>query len=98
MKFAQKKKFAYKQEVRFQIRRPAQKKSSLTNKEVRLQIKRGCPKSNERYTKCGGFDKLNHRNANLLDSPPMVCTALEKCRYETDLSFHGASHGNDIVV
>ena len=30
----------------------------------------GCPKSNERYTKCGGFDKLNHRNANLLDSPP----------------------------
>ena len=29
----------------------------------------GCPKSNERYTKFGGFDKLNHRNANLLDSP-----------------------------
>ena len=29
----------------------------------------GYPKSNERYTKCGGFDKLNHRNANLLDSP-----------------------------
>ncbi|MBQ1174944.1 MAG: hypothetical protein IIX56_00875, partial [Treponema sp.] len=29
---------------------------------------RGCPKSNECYTKCGGFDKLNHRNANLLDS------------------------------
>ena len=40
----------------------------------------GCPKSNECsahwttrrndcYTKCGGFDKLNHRNANLLDSP-----------------------------
>ena len=28
----------------------------------------GCPKSNERYTKCGSFDKLNHRNANLLDS------------------------------
>ena len=28
-----------------------------------------CPKSNERYTKCGGFDKLNHRNANLLDNP-----------------------------
>ena len=27
-----------------------------------------CLKSNERYTKCGGFDKLNHRNANLLDS------------------------------
>ena len=26
------------------------------------------PKSNERYTKFGGFDKLNHRNANLLDS------------------------------
>ena len=23
----------------------------------------GCPKSNERYTKFGGFDKLNHRNA-----------------------------------
>ena len=22
----------------------------------------------EPYTKCGGFDKLNHRNANLLDS------------------------------
>ena len=43
------------------------------------QKKRGCPKSNECsahgarrndcYTKCGGFDKLNHRNANLLDSP-----------------------------
>ena len=30
---------------------------------------RGCPKSNERYTKCGGFDKLNHRNTNLLDNP-----------------------------
>ena len=30
---------------------------------------RGCPKSNERYTKFGVFDKLNHRNANLLDSP-----------------------------
>ena len=39
----------------------------------------GGPKSNECsahwarrndcYTKCGGFDKLNHRNANLLDSP-----------------------------
>ena len=28
-----------------------------------------CPKSNERYSKCGGFDKLNHRNANLLDNP-----------------------------
>ena len=28
----------------------------------------GCPKSNERYTKFGGFDKLNHRNTNLLDS------------------------------
>ena len=38
---------------------------------------RGCPKSNECsahwarrndcYTKCGGFDKLNHRNANLFD-------------------------------
>ena len=27
----------------------------------------GCPKSNERYTKFGGFDKLNHRNTNLLD-------------------------------
>ena len=38
---------------------------------IKLQIdkKRGCPKSNERYTKCGGFDKLNHRNANLLFSP-----------------------------
>ena len=23
---------------------------------------------NDCYTKCGGFDKLNHRNANLLDS------------------------------
>ena len=29
----------------------------------------GCPKSNNYYTKWGGFDKLNHRNANLLDSP-----------------------------
>ena len=28
-----------------------------------------CPKSNDRYSKCGGFDKLNHRNANLLDNP-----------------------------
>ena len=35
--------------------------------------KNGCPKSNERYTKCGGFDKLNHRNANLLDSPTPIC-------------------------
>ena len=44
-----------------------------------IRKKRGCPKSNECsahcarrndcYTKCGGFDKLNHRNANLLDSP-----------------------------
>ena len=33
-----------------------------------LNKKRNCPTSNECYTKCGGFDKLNHRNANLLDS------------------------------
>ena len=24
---------------------------------------------NDYNTKCGGFDKLNHRNTNLLDSP-----------------------------
>ena len=28
----------------------------------------GCPKSNECSAHCGGFDKLNHRNATLLDS------------------------------
>ena len=28
---------------------------------------------NDCYTKCGGFDKLNHRNANLLDSPFDYC-------------------------
>ena len=28
----------------------------------------GTPRRNDCYTKCGGFDKLNHRNANLLDS------------------------------
>ena len=26
---------------------------------------------NDYHTKCGGFDKLNHRNTNLLDSPPV---------------------------
>ena len=36
----------------------------------------GCPKSNERYTKCGSFDKLNHRNANLLDSLVQFSKAL----------------------
>ena len=29
----------------------------------------GATRRNYCYTKCGGFDKLNHRNANLLDSP-----------------------------
>ena len=29
----------------------------------------GTARRNDCYTKCGGFDKLNHRNANLLDSP-----------------------------
>ena len=28
----------------------------------------GTIRRNDCYTKCGGFDKLNHRNANLLDS------------------------------
>ena len=28
----------------------------------------GTTRQNDCYTKCGGFDKLNHRNANLLDS------------------------------
>ena len=34
----------------------------------RNSLKRGCPKSNDCCTKCGGFDKVNHRNATLLDS------------------------------
>ena len=29
----------------------------------------GTTRRNDCYTKCGGFDKLNHRNVNLLDSP-----------------------------
>ena len=29
----------------------------------------GITRRNDCYTKYGGFDKLNHRNANLLDSP-----------------------------
>ena len=29
----------------------------------------GTTRQNDYYTKFGGFDKLNHRNANLLDSP-----------------------------
>ena len=29
----------------------------------------GTVRRNDCYTKCGGFDKLNHRNANLLNSP-----------------------------
>ncbi|MCI6366291.1 MAG: hypothetical protein MR911_07340, partial [Spirochaetia bacterium] len=28
----------------------------------------GTTRRNDCYTKCGGFDKLNHRNANLLAS------------------------------
>ena len=28
---------------------------------------------NDCYTKCGGFDKLNYRNANLLGSPFSLC-------------------------
>ena len=28
----------------------------------------GITRRNDCYTKCGGFDKLNHRNANLFDS------------------------------
>ena len=32
----------------------------------------GTTRRNDCYTKCGGFDKLNHRNANLLDSPMKV--------------------------
>ena len=33
----------------------------------------GTTRRNDCYTKCGGFDKLNHRNANLLDSPTPTC-------------------------
>ena len=29
----------------------------------------GTTRRNDCYTKCGGFDKLNHRNANLFDTP-----------------------------
>ncbi|MBQ1175106.1 MAG: hypothetical protein IIX56_01720, partial [Treponema sp.] len=29
----------------------------------------GTTRRNDCYTKCGGFDKLNHRNANLSGSP-----------------------------
>ena len=29
----------------------------------------GTTRRNDCYTKCGGFDKLNHRNANLLGQP-----------------------------
>ena len=32
----------------------------------------GTTRRNDCYTKCGGFDKLNHRNANLLDSPNSI--------------------------
>ena len=32
----------------------------------------GTTRRNDCYTKCGGFDKLNHRNANLLDSPSIT--------------------------
>ena len=64
--------------VAFQgIRKMFQKK--LHNLWKKSQLSWGCPKSNECsahwarrndcYTKCGGFDKLNHRNANLLNSP-----------------------------
>ena len=31
----------------------------------------GTTRRNDCYTKCGGFDKLNHRNANLLEQPPL---------------------------
>ena len=33
----------------------------------------GTTRRNDCYTKCGGFDKLNHRNANLLDSLLPTC-------------------------
>ena len=52
----------------------------------------GCPKSNERYTKCGGFDKLNHRNTNLLDSSP-VRKRLSK-RYTKCGGFDKLNHRN----
>ena len=38
----------------------------------------GTTRRNDCYTKCGGFDKLNHRNANLLDSPYYI-KAFECC-------------------
>ncbi|MCI6544796.1 MAG: hypothetical protein MR494_00095, partial [Spirochaetia bacterium] len=43
----------------------------------------GTTRRNDCYTKCGGFDKLNHRNANLLDSPYYIkafecCTGLHQ--------------------
>ena len=36
----------------------------------------GTTRRNDCYTKCGGFDKLNHRNAKLLDSllPTCACS------------------------
>ena len=36
---------------------------------LRLSKGSGITRRNDCYTKFGGFDKLNHRNANLLDSP-----------------------------
>ena len=32
----------------------------------------GTTRRNDCYTKCGGFDELNHRNENLLDSPIFI--------------------------
>ena len=42
----------------------------------------GTARRNDCYTKCGGFDKLNHRNANLLDSPFAICVFYTLCFYE----------------
>ena len=41
----------------------------------------GTTRRNDCYTKCGGFDKLNHRNVNLLDSPFVLI------RYRSRISY-----------
>ena len=43
-----------------------------------------CRKSNDCYTKCGGFDKLNHRNATLLDSPRMKRAKKTSARFSAE--------------
>ena len=78
-----------------------------TQPTIEEPLKGAVPKSNECsahwayrndcYTKCGGFDKLNHRNANLLDSLFKAQKCLTWKSEKTGREFLKSSHNCELA-